>query len=370
MTNEVLDNRIGYRYLFDSKGCSISKRDEATINLIVSEKYDLQIYFGPKPKHGIQTVSGYSKYYVPGTKTPLGKYEFKQDVDSSSNYGPFFLEIVISKEVDVSVPNNSTIHNDLLTHAERTKEEFKSILNLVAGIIGLRVHRQFVFELINENALAWKEKKPFIGYAGPALEILETLPLNNNGITMLENIGKNLKNLAIEDVKKYGLIFHWLLRAWHERDFYYSFITLFIPLECVLGITSDLKMNSTDKGRAKTLRMLIKKHAGEQSEELRYFLDCLIQNVRPTLQERFIDFAKTAKMPGWETDIEAFQKFNRMRNILLHGADKEVHQKLTVGEKEVRTLSDLVERYINYFLFKDNNVYQSRWRPKIGAITI
>ena len=85
----------------------------------------------------------------------------------------------------------------------------------------------------------------------------------------------------------------------------------------------------------------------------------------PTLDERFEDLAKTAKLPGWEADIEAFKKYKRMRNMLIHGSDKDVQQKLSVGQEEVRTLEDLVERYVNYALFRDNKVYRSRWRPKI-----
>ena len=127
---------------------------------------------------------------------------------------------------------------------------------------------------------------------------------------------------------------------------------------------SDSKMSTEDKHRAKSIRMLIKKHAGERSEELHCFFDRLVQHSRPGLNKSFADLAKVAKLPGWEADIEAFPKFNHMRNILLHGADKEIQQNVTVGEKEVRTLSDLVERYVNYFFFKDNNVYRSRWRPE------
>jgi hypothetical protein len=110
--------------------------------------------------------------------------------------------------------------------------------------------------------------------------------------------------------------------------------------------------------------MLIKKYAGDKSEEFLCFLDRAVQRLSPTLYERFVDFAKTAKLPGWKDDTKAFQKFNRMRNGLLHGADKDVQQNLSVGDEEVRTLSDLVERYVNYFFFKDDKVYRSRWRPQ------
>jgi hypothetical protein len=365
MTNDDEKNRIGYRYLFDSKGCSLSNHDEVTINLIVSEKYKLQIYFGPKPQYGIQLVSDNAKYFVPGTTVPLGKVEFKNDSYESSKYGPFFFEIAVSTEADVGVSDESITHNHLLKHAEKRRDEFKSVIHLVAGIIGLRFHRQFVLELVNENALAWKGKVPAKGFAGPALELLELLSLNDNGINQIKALEKPLISLPIDELQKYSLIFHWLLRAWSERDNLYSFVALFIPLECVLSMLSDSKMSTEDKSYAKSLRMLVKKHAGNQSEELRSFLDKLVQNLSPTLNERFADLAKAAHMQGWEEDIEAFKKFNRMRNILLHEAGKDIKQRLTIGKEEVRTLSDLVERYVNYFLFKDDKVYRSQRRPKI-----
>jgi hypothetical protein len=357
-------NRIGYRYLFDSKGCSLSNHEEVKINLIVSEKYDLQLYFGPKPQYKIDSVVGCSKYYIPGTKTPLGKCEINSDASQSFDHGPFFLEIVVNTEADKVEADNVTTSDLLLKQAETRRDEFINIINLTAGIIGLRFHRQFVLELLNENALAWEGQESVKRFAGPAVEVLELVALNDNGINRLEVMKEKLKTLPIENVRKYSLIFHWLLRAWHERDILYKFIDLFIPLECVLGMLSNSKRSTEDKRRAKSIRMLINKHTSGQSKELCSFFNKALERLRPTLNEIFVDFAETAKLPGWEADIEAFQKFNRMRNDLFHGKGKAVQQNLSVGVEEVRTLSDLVERYVNYFFFKDNKVYQSRWRPE------
>lgn len=357
--------RIGYRYLFDSKGCSVSGREEATINLVVSEKYDVQIYFGPKPRYGIQSVSNCSKYFIPGKKVPLGTFESKADATQSTKYGPFFLEIVVSTEANVAVSDNCSMRDHLLKQSEVRKDEFKNVINLVAGIIGLRIHRQFVLELLTENILSWEGEVPISRFAGPVLEILETLSLNDNGIKCLEGIGEKLKTLSHENAQKYSLIFHWLLRSWNERDILYKFIDLFIPLECILNMLSDSKMSIEDKHWAKSIRMSIQKHAGERSEELLRFFNKLTNRSGPTLGESFVELAQIAKLPGWENDIEAFRKFKRMRNDLFHGKGKDVQQELSVDDnKEVRDFSDLVERYVNYFFFKDNNVYRSRWRPE------
>jgi hypothetical protein len=365
MSDDNKINRIGYRYLFDSKGCSLANRDESTINFNVSKKYMVKIYFGSKPKYGIDIVSNFSKYIIPGTTMPLGKFEFKKEINHSSKHGPFFLEIEVSITTSLMSSNNGNIRDLLLKQAEEKRDEFKSVINLVAGIIGLRFHRQFVLELINQNALAWEGDVDIRNRAGPPWEILESLKLNENGIKNLTLIMENLKILSVGEVEKFGLVFHWLLRAWHERDNLYTFIALFIPLECILYMSTDIKMSNEDKRRAESMRVLIKKHAGDQSEVLCSFLDKLITCLGPTLDERFVELAKQFKMKGWETDIEAFRKFKRMRNILLHGANKDVQQTVTIGDEEVRTLSDLVERYVNFFFFKDNKVYRSRWRPEI-----
>ena len=363
--NSNKNYRIGYRYLFDSKGCSLSGCEETKINLVVSEKYNVQLYFGPKPKYGIDIVSDFSKYIIPGTTMPLMKLEFRNKTNQSSKHGPFFFEIVVSIRIKITASDNDNMRALLLKQAETRRDEFKNVINLVSGIIGLRCHRQFVLELLNENTLAWEGEVPIRDCAGPPWEILEKLQLNDNGIRHIKDIGEKLKTLPIEKMQKHSLIFHWLLRAWHERDILYKFIDLFIPLECVLNMLSDSKMSTEDKRRAKSIRMSIQKHTGERSEELLRFFDKLFQRSGPTLDESFAELAQTAKLTGWETDIEAFRKFKRMRNDLFHGSGKDVQQELSVGDnKEVREFSDLVERYVNYFFFKDNNVYQSRWRPE------
>ncbi|OHB51054.1 MAG: hypothetical protein A2Y10_17165 [Planctomycetes bacterium GWF2_41_51] len=58
MTNDNKNSRIGYRYLFDSKGCSLAKLEENEIHFTISEKYDVQVYFGTKPRYKIDSVIG------------------------------------------------------------------------------------------------------------------------------------------------------------------------------------------------------------------------------------------------------------------------------------------------------------------------
>ena len=67
-------------------------------------------------------------------------------------------------------------------------------------------------------------------------------------------------------------------------------------------------------------------------------------------------------MPGWEQDVTAFRKFNRIRNSLMHQGEPGVQLVVSVSDEEVRQLEDLTERYVSYKLFGDGVVYSTRWR--------
>jgi hypothetical protein len=355
-------NRIGYRYLFDSKGCSLKTGDEFSTEFVVGKKYGVQVYFGRRPKYGFKVISNAAKYYVPGTTVFLGTTEFKSELDENASYGPYFLEISVTTDVADELSGLDI----LLKEANARKSEFESIINLVAGAIGLRFHRQFVLEVFNENALAWEGDTSFHGNAGPVFELLEPLQLNENGIKYFNNLKDVFTNLQPEAISRMSLVFHWLLRAWYERDNLYSFIAFFIPLECVLSNWIEVEEDGGSKQCADAIRKLLQEHGGKNSVELCQYFNNVCRNSGPTIDERFVKLATMAKMPGWQTDIEAFRKFKRMRNVLLHGAGTCVEQRLSIGQEELRTLSDLVERYVNCVLFWDNNVYRSRYRPQIG----
>lgn len=355
----------GYRILYDAKGCSFSDYDEYLTNFDVAGKYDVQAYFGPKPKHGIQIVSGCSKYIVPGKEGIFGKIEFMAETDGKTDYGPFFFEIVVRVQADELFLIANTI-DELLRYADSRREEFKNVIYLVAGIVGLRFQRQFVLEPLNENPLAWIDDAPSQNASTPFLENLESISVNENGVKFLEALKQPFACLSIEVVEKHSLIFHWLLRAWRERDPLHKFIALFVPLEALLTTFTDLKMSADDKGKAKSIRMAIEKNSN--ADELILFFNKLINKAGPTLEDRFVDIATNAKLPGWKLDIEAFKKYQFMRNMLLHGRDTNVEHNITVREEEARTLQDIVERYVNYCLFRDNNVYRSRWRPSLDAV--
>ncbi len=125
-------------------------------------------------------------------------------------------------------------------------------------------------------------------------------------------------------------------------------------------------MPQDQRQQIETLQNLIVAYAGEDKEKeaLKNLLDKLVKNQKPSLIDRFTIFAEQAKMPGWKSDIKAFKKFNRIRNDLFHRGDPHVKIHVTIGEEEILALEDLTERYVNYFLFQDTVVYQSRFLPR------
>lgn len=111
--------------------------------------------------------------------------------------------------------------------------------------------------------------------------------------------------------------------------------------------------------------------AGIDQAELKRCVDLLAREIHPSLGSRFEAFAKDVKLPGWEQDLVAFKRFNKIRNGLFHRGDREVQlifrptasQEGVDFEVESRHLEDLVERYVCFRLMGDARVYSSRWFP-------
>jgi hypothetical protein len=64
--------------------------------------------------------------------------------------------------------------------------------------------------------------------------------------------------------------------------------------------------------------------------------------------------AKQAGLPGWEQDIAAFERFNAMRNALVHRGNKNVNLKVTIGKDEVVELQGLTGKYVAWELLSND----------------
>jgi hypothetical protein len=154
--------QIGYRRLYDSVGCSLSNQDELNFNTRIGD-IDVIVYMGAKPKRGIVVYSNVGKYIFPEGISPMGNMEYQKDASLSNYPRKFFTEIQCIKHIDVPQELSTAFHagesgadDKMLKLGEKEIEEFRETADLVAGIIGLRFHRQFVLEAINENIFAVK----------------------------------------------------------------------------------------------------------------------------------------------------------------------------------------------------------------------
>jgi hypothetical protein len=325
------------------------------------------VYIGAKPRFGIW-VSRSDKFVIPGTASMLAKAQYHGDATQSDHPRSFFTEVFCSIEVEVTEKVSKAFHEDdkaareeMLRLAEAAKEPLNTAADLVAGAIGLRFHRQFVIELLNENFVALREKDHATQFYGDSLELLESVSLYESGVAQMESLLAAIGSARNEAVQFGGVVLRWLMRAWAERDTVNKFIALFVPLEMVLtGVNTP---QTGLKERARKVRRLIKAHAEKDRNELLAFVDSLVERQRPTLEGRFELLAEEAQSPGWQSDVMAFRQFNSIRNGLLHRGKHNVRLQVSVTEDEVRSLEDMVERYVNFALFRDTAVYKTRWRP-------
>ncbi len=360
--------KVGIRRLYDSVACGLSDRTELEFACPITQEFEAAVYMGPKPRFGIIVVSN-GKYITSLASDSLATVSYNADATQSRYPRAFFTEIAILRTIEV--PNelsvafhraDSTAQEEILSRANERADESRTLIDLIAGTLGLRFHRQFVLEPINENAVAIRDPI-LIQITGEGLEVLEEPRLNSIGVAALNNTLTEIAKVDQAKLLEAGIVLSWLGRSWHERDPVYKFISLFIPLERILqghGGTTEPAFAQ----RAQAIRELIHHHGGDNAGELLSVFNGLAESKRPSLEDRFAQLAQQAGFPGWQSDIEAFHRFNKTRNALLHRARGRVELQVSVANEEIRTLEDLVERYVSYSIFGDGTVYQSRWRPK------
>lgn len=300
----------------------------------------------------------------------LTTFELNRDASASSYPRHFFTEVVTLLDVVVDPEVSDRFHSQqpgseqaLLAVVEQHRERLIEVLDLVAGVIGLRFHRQFVLEVISEDPVVLRGTDDFAhSFIGPYVEILEDITLTQVGEQVLADL---LPSIGQADDRARGTAaaaFSWLLRAWAERDSVSKFVALFIPLEIILNNRGGLPPEIREATRQ--IRRIVSEHGGAQRDDLLTVFDRLADGLRPSLVQRFEQLARDHGQDGWDADVEAFRLFNRSRNRLLHRGDPAVQLMVQVPtEDQVHALEDLVERYISLEFFNDATVYQSRWRP-------
>ncbi len=365
--------RTGCKRLYNSPGCSIESANDLEYSFQMANM-DAMVHIGRDPKLGICATSG-TQYVVPGMKTPFQQLAFgRTDASRLKDIG-LLTEIVCCKMIEVPEELGVAFHaNDpaatqqLLDVTQSKVGSFRPGLDLIAGVVGLRFHRQFVQELLTESPVVFREDNtPTQRYHGPIVEVLEDITLNKAGI---DSLGGTLRLIgtARPETQEFGAsVLVWLLRAWSETDPFSKFMSLFIPIEVIL---SQVRFDSTEMADQRAIdneiRSVLLDHGGTRSGEMIAEYDKLRQLVHPPLTARFEYLAREAKIIGWESDVVAFKRFNRIRNGILHRGDRDIATQVPVGgeiKEESRQLEDLAERYVSWSLFRDGEPYRSRYRP-------
>jgi hypothetical protein len=357
--------RVGLRRLYRAHGCELGANAELRHEFQLGESYAVSVIIGCKPQFGLWTGEDDSRYLVLGVSPVNANWKYEPDIKKTHLVDRLLTEIVVSRLAEISEElhvafeeKESTALNSVL--AEDESLQLVPAMEFVAGLIGLRLHRQLVVELLNENPVTWRNDGPQIQFALKRVEVLNPLVLTDRGQYYLKaHFDAAIPGDGI--VVEAGRILGWLHRAWAEFDFLNRFLWLFIPIECALA---RIKIDSREQVEYfKTIRRLIKKHGETEKSVLLKLFNRMAERTRPSLEERFAALAAESGSATFEADIRAFREFNRIRNGLIHRGEQNVRLHVgDPGKEQVIGLQDIAERYVSYALFGDFRVYSSGGR--------
>lgn len=222
---------LGVRRLYDALGCNVLSEIRVTASL--PDGMQVNLYIGAHPPLGVLKLVS-DKYGIPGRKTTI----LHTDKEYMSDC---YLEISVTfkHEADEGASRrlrdgDESARATLLKVANERSPLCEKLIDAISGIIGLKIHRQFVLKPLVENAFISSGPEPVSNFVGPSVEMLEPITLNTTAESIIANYLGSLKTRSEETIAKGGAILHWLLKAWRESDPVSKFVYLFIPLEAIL----------------------------------------------------------------------------------------------------------------------------------------
>ncbi|WP_411725479.1 hypothetical protein [Methyloglobulus sp.] len=353
--------RVGYSKIFNASGCSLLGRDEILLRFNFSA-INVEVYVGPNPRHMIASFTIGQEEPKDAKSIDHVSREQEYTTLSPENYpANLYTELVATQFIEVDDALASAFHSrnevardKILPKAEEGESSLITALDFVAGVLGLRLHKFLVSTPITEQRYAYRDN-------GTSYAISASLAFNciathdwdvSEGFRM--PITKLQKQWTSE---KAAEVLAWLLRAWAAKDPVLEFVSLFIPLECVIPRLAIAEKDTWNQKRSALLAIIENVEASQDSKELSKFLKEL-HPPQPSLASRFEKWATDVALPGWEQDVMAFKHFQKMRNSLVHAGNKHVKSLITVVADDVRTLENIAARYVSLALFGDANVYQ------------
>jgi hypothetical protein len=351
--------KVGLRRLYRAHGCEL-EAENLENDFQLGESFSASIRIGPRPQFGLYTGGFSSQYVAPGTDKVEVTYRYEPDIEKTDLAGQTLTEIVVSREIEVEAElqdaferGESVAQHKAADLAYAETVHLVPALEFVAGLIGLRIAPRFLEELKNETPVLWRSDGPRLEciIKGPKV-LFSGMQLTSRGGDYLRTylgIGARHKD---DNILEWGRTLGWLQKAWAEDDPVTKFLWFFIPLERILGA---VQIDDIAQAQAyKSIRRLIKEHAGDQISQLLAVFNHITERVRPSLEDRFAAFARFSQCESCKADIAAFRTFNRIRNGLLHRGEPKV--KLHVEDpntEQVSGIQDLAERYISYGIFGD-----------------
>lgn len=370
--------KVGFRQLHLARGCRLISEQEFRHSYSI-DGHTVDVYLGNRPTLNIITQFKNVIPLDPRMPEMEPMTLSIQPVDKTPFKGHFFTDIFTQKEIEVSEEFYSEFNSPGSEASAKEKifalakrqigNEIEAVSNVVSGIIGLRFHFQFVYETINETFWLYldsrKEWAPD-SIVGPAIRILETINLRGEGEQQIRSLKFN-DNATAEDLRPTAIALTLLRRAWQETNATYKFINLFTALEVTIKATveSDEESQPEEVGELLTL---IKQHA--KNDDRDRLLESLkrFTSRKKSIAKQFAELANQANFENRENDIEAFRKFNQVRNDLFHGGKANSLLTVTLKDNTNVDFEHLVERYLNWTIFKDDRYYQTRFRRHISRL--
>jgi hypothetical protein len=336
--------KVGFRRVFAAAGCTVEGPGPDGLELpadgfgisIPFGGYENQIRIGLSPSMAIPIeLDRGPVIYTDETK--IG-FSFHLKSDDTPYKGRTLVDIVCFKSVDLPQDAGQALIDigspDLL--------EMKSLCDLLVCIVGLKLHWQFVYDLVSEHPFLELDTGAIAMGPVSRIEVLARISMTFQDV--VAQMPTKMKPLEHAFVSSPALF--WMVKAWSERDEVLQFLALFIPVEILISKYRALPPESEDLSQR--VLAIVGQHGGDEAPKLTAYLKPVL---RASLNQRFRKMAATAAFPSLETDCAAFARFNRMRNDLVHKGDKVMQLQATLTNGELVHFRDVVHKYVSWALF-------------------
>ncbi len=364
--------KIGYRRLYDAFCCELEGKEEYESTFKING-FNISLYIGPHPRGGTYFIVRENDHLCIKPNEQVA-WHFKcgkspKEVGYSRS---FFTEIVCWKEFPVDDELSYFFHigDDvdaalgskrdaakfkLLDIVHEQEKEFIDCLEIVSGLLALRVHPQLIQKKINENSCINHEGHWSLGsFSSEAIETFYEFHIQQQAVDGFKDYFSD----EIKDYKFKMLVLSWLIRAWQLNDNVSRFFAFFTVLELIVKKCGNPRTNQEQNGHLEKIEELIQTHCdGAECKQLFPTLKKCKEKLSPSLVDYFISLAEEYRLRDWESDIIVFKKFYRHRNDLIHRGKQDISTHIRISKEEVHSLKDLVEKYCTYYLFVSKDLY-------------